>query len=161
MTQSIRFIAAYEAVAGLGSLVTVGFIVHNAPLSVGAAIDLGLLILLCVASTIAGFLLWRRPTSATARELSFAVLGAQIPHLTLPGFAFSITAGLSFLTRIVGGSLNIAWAPEVSTTIQLGHHDAPFELGMNVVPLFLLLALRRALIAAANAPAFDSSVAAG
>lgn len=141
----MRSVAGYVAVAGAASLIGITALLRpsSANLDAWGFVNAATLVLTCVGSMVAGVRLWRNSDNAGARELSFIVLGVQVPHVVLPGFAWSITAGLNVFIGILGASLNISLDGLAFSFVRLGHHDAPFELGLNLVPLLLVLALRR------------------
>ena len=138
-----RFVAGYLTIVGAASLVGLAAVARPSSLDAWGFVNGAILILMCVVSMVAGVRLWRNPASAGAHELSLTALGAQVPHLVLPGFGWSITAGLSVFVGMLRESLTITWDASAFSFVRLGHHDAPFELGVNLVPLLLLVALRR------------------
>jgi hypothetical protein len=160
MKPSIRLIAGYEATSGAASSIAIAALLRPSALDFWGFVNAAVLLLMCAGSMVAGVRLWRNPYNAGARELSIAVLGAQVPHVVLPGFAWSLTVGLSVFVGILGGSLNLSWNAMAFTFVRLGHHDMPFELGVNLVPLALVIALRRWAPLSAG-PNVESTVAAG
>jgi hypothetical protein len=99
--------------------------------------------------TAAGLIYWRRPNQM--RPLAWA-LTIQIPWISLPGFVYKFSAGLSVCVALIATRHRDMGSVGVNGNFKLGSscelrllQDAPIELGLNVAALAALFVLNRAI----------------
>jgi hypothetical protein len=97
--------------------------------------------------TVAGIIFWRQPQRL--RPLRWA-LGLQIPWISNPGVVYQFAAGLYGMVAFVASKTGDRYSAGFTTKFNLGSscelrlfQDAPFVLGINLVPLGALLLLNR------------------